>query len=396
VTRHRSIPVLFAALALVAAALLSACGATSGTAVSVNGIDLSNQDFNSWLSSIHSNAKLGGTQTTGASPGSYSTTFTTGVLNTQVKYAIIQSELERRHITLSASDLSTAETTVQENLSATTDPSTGQATPGTAAEGKPLLDALASTMRTALIRSQAGQTALLEDYAKQRGTTAALQKLYDANPDQFTGKACVLAIEVAAGSGGTDASGNPVTPSDSDFATALGQINQVRSDITGAQAGDLQTEFASAAATIASQEGLQSDGDLGCQSKGTYTTTAPALEDAIWNGPVGEVSQPIKVAEGYLLAFVSARGDLTFAQAKPELQKAAATKAQSDYTTWLAAAARKADVTVDPQWGTWDRKTGTVVAPAGASSSTTSTVKAKAPAAGSPLNLGGSTTTTAP
>ncbi len=142
---------------------------------------------------------------------------------------------------------------------------------------------------------------------------------------------------------------------------------------------------------MAQQEGLQSDGDLGCQSKGAYTTAAPALEDAIWNGPVGDMSQPVKGSQGYFLVFVSARGDLTFDQAKTELQKAAANQALSDYKAWFDAATKKADVTVDPQWGSWDRKTGTIVAPAGATSSSTSTTKATG--LGS-LNLGGTATTT--
>ena len=86
--------------------------------------------------------------------------------------------------------------------------------------------------------------------------------------------------------------------------------------------------------------------------------------------------------------FVSARGDLTFDQAKPELQKAAANQALTDYKAWFDAATKKADVTVDPQWGSWNKKTGTIVAPAGATSSSTSTTKATG--LGGSLNLGGS------
>jgi hypothetical protein len=371
--------------------LLAACSASSGTAVSVNGTELSNKDFQEWLRLISANKSLKAqTQTTGVNSNTYNTTFTTGVLNNQVTFALIDQELARRHITLSPSDLSAAETSLQTQLApSTTDPTTGQQAAGTAAQGKAVLDSLGS-FKTALIRATAGQTALQKVYATKRGSTAALQKLYDANPDQFKNKACVVVIEVPAGTGGTDSSGNPVTPSATDFATALDEANQVRAQIAAAKAGDLATEFASAAATVARQEGLQSDGDLGCQSKGTYTTTEPALEDAVWNGPVGDMSQPVKGSQGYLLVFVSARGDLTFAEAKAELQKAAATQSLTDYKTWFDAAAKKADVSVDPQWGSWDRKTGTIVAPTGASTSSTSTTKATG--LGGSLNLGGSST----
>ncbi len=396
-TRLRSIPLVLAALALALGIVASACSAASGTAVSVNGTELSNKDFNTWLHAIASNKTLKAqTQTTGVNASTYTTTFTTGVLNNQVTFVLIDQELARRHITLSPDDLSAAETSLQGQLApSTTDPSTGQQTAGSAAQGKAVLDSLGS-FKTALIRATAGQTALQKVYAQKRGSTAALQKLYDANPSQFTGKACVYVIEVPAGSGGTDASGNPVTPTASDFTSAQTEASQLRAQIAGAAAGDLASEFASAASTVAQQEGLQSDGDLGCQSKGAYTTSEPSLEDAIWNGPVGDMSQPIKGSAGYFLTFVTARGDLTFEQAKAELQKAAANQALSDYKAWFDAATKKADVTVDPQWGSWNPKTGTIVAPAGATSSSTSTTKPTG--LGSPLNLGGaaSTTTTTP
>ncbi len=390
-TRLRSIPSVLAALALALGIVASACSATSGTAVTVNGTDLSNQDFVSWLHAINANPTLKAqTQTTGVNANTYSTSFTTGVLNNQVTFVLIDQELARRHITLSTADLSAAETSLQTQLApSTTDPSTGQQTAGSAAEGKKVLDSLGS-FKTALIRATAGQTALQKVYAQKRGATAVLQQLYDKNPSQFTNKACVYVIEVPAGSGGTDSSGNPVTPSASDFSSAQSQASQLRTEIASqatSSTGSLAGTFASAASQVASSEGLQSDGDLGCQSKGTYTQSEPALEDAIWSGPVGDMSQPVKGSEGYFLVFVSARGDLTFDQAKTELQKAAATQALTDYKNWFDAATKKADVTVDPQWGSWDAKTGTIVAPVGATSSSTSTTK---PSGLGTINLGGS------
>ncbi len=250
------------------------------------------------------------------------------------------------------------------------------------------------------MRANAGQTALQQDYASKLGSTPALQALYDKNPTQFQDKACAVAIEIPAGSGQTDASGNATPPSASDFATALSTTNQVRTQITSAVSGgsgDLPTVFASAASSVAQQEGISTDGDLGCQSRVTDGSVEAVLEDAIWNGPVGQMSQPLKGAPGYYLVYVSARGNLTFAQAKPELQKAAASQSLTSYKTWYDGATKKADVAVDPQWGSWDAKSGAVVAPKGATSSTTSTTEASG--LGS-LNLGGgaatgaSTTTT--
>ena len=66
---------------------------------------------------------------------------------------------------------------------------------------------------------------------------------------------------------------------------------------------------------------------------------------------------------------MSARGDLSFDQVKSQLQQAAAQQSVTDYQTWLSHAVKKADVSVDPQWGSWNSKTGVVVAPVGATTS---------------------------
>jgi parvulin-like peptidyl-prolyl isomerase len=395
VTRLRTIPLVLAALVLALATALSACSAASGTALSVNGITLSNRDFEEWLHVIASNKSLSAqTQTTGVNSSTYNTGFTVSVLNNQVTFALIEGELARRHITLTSSELDAAETSLETQLAPpTTDPSTGSQVAGTAAQGKAVLDSLGS-FKTALIRATAGQTALQEMYAQKRGSDAVLRKLYADNPAQFHDKACANVIAVPAGSGQTDASGNPVAPTAADFATALSETKQIRSSIASAAASaGLATEFAAAASSVAQQEGLSSDGDLGCLSKGTYASSEPALEAALWSAPVGEMTQPIKSASGYLLLYVSARGNLTYDEAKPELQKAAATQAITDYNNWHDAAAKKADVSVDPQWGSWNPKTGAVVGPVGATSSTTSTTKPSGVGAG--LGLG-STTTTSP
>ena len=41
----------------------------------------------------------------------------------------------------------------------------------------------------------------------------------------------------------------------------------------------------------------------------------------------------------------------------------------TDYQNWLSKAVKSADVSVDPQWGSWNTKTGVVVAPVGATTS---------------------------
>ena len=361
-TRLRSVPLLFLALAVATSVSLSACSGRSGVAISVDGTTLTNQEFNTWLAKL-STSKAIGTQLKSAVPGTYSTGLTTALLNQQVEFAVVENELAKRNITLSQSDLTTAESTAASNLAGTSvDPSTGQQVAGDPAKGKALLDTLGS-FKTAYVRYIAGQTALEKDYAKKRGTTAELQKLYDANQKAFQNQACVTVLEVLAGTGAADASGQPVPPTAAQKAAALTQTNKIRSDIKS------DADFVKAAAAMAQQEGSTNGGDLGCAAKGTYATQVPALDKAIWSLPVGEVSQPIAVADGYLLVRVSARGDLSFDQVKSQLQQAAAQQSVTDYQNWLSKAVKSADVSVDPQWGSWNTKKGVVVAPVGATTS---------------------------
>jgi len=352
VSRLRRLPVLLLALLFASSALLAACsGGRSGVALTVNGVTLTNDEFTSWLSALTS-AKAVGATFDSTVKGTYSTNLTTALLNQQVEFAVVQSELQRRHITVSSSDLASAETTAAQNLAGSS---------GDAATGKALLDKLGS-FKKAYVRFIAGQTALEKAYAREQGSTEALRKLYEQNQKAFQDQACVTVLEVLATTA-TDASGSPLTPTSAQMAAARAKTQQIRDGITS------DADFVKAAAQMAAQEGSTNGGDLGCAAKGAYASQVPALDQAIWSLPVGEVSQPISVKDGYLLVRVSARGDLSFEQVKSQLQEAAAQKSVTDYQAWLARAIRRADVAVDPLWGSWNPKTGAVVAPVGATSS---------------------------
>ena len=79
----------------------------------------------------------------------------------------------------------------------------------------------------------------------------------------------------------------------------------------------------------------------------------------------------MKTNFGYAIVLVRSRGDLTFDEAKPQLTTQVPTLAKSAFQDWFISAAKAATVTVDPQCGSWDPTTGTVVPPEGATTSTT-------------------------
>src|SRR4029077_2835740 len=92
---------------------------------------------------------------------------------------------------------------------------------------------------------------------------------------------------------------------------------------------------------------------------------------AITNQAIGKPGEPVKANFGYAIVLVRSRGDLTFDEAKPQLTAAVPTAARSAFQDWFIQAAKAATVTVDPQYGSWDPTTGTVVPPEGATTSTT-------------------------
>ena len=112
-------------------------------------------------------------------------------------------------------------------------------------------------------------------------------------------------------------------------------------------------------------------GDLGCNPIGSYAQQQPEIDDAITNQPLGKPGEPVKTNFGYAIVLVRSRGDLTFEEAKPQLKAAVPTQARTAFQDWFISAAKAATVTVDPQYGSWDAETGTVVPPEGATTSTT-------------------------
>jgi parvulin-like peptidyl-prolyl isomerase len=362
VTRLRSVPLLLLALVVASSAWLAACsGGRSGVAMTVNGVTLTNDEFTGWLSAFTSSKLIDKTPYASTLGGTYSTSLTTFLLNQQVQFAVVRSEFDRRHLTVSATDMTSAEQQAESAFATpSVDPSTGQQVAGDPAEGKVKLDKTGA-FKPAFVRYLAEQTALEKAYAKERGSNEALQKLYDKNRDQFKNRVCVTVLEVPAATSSSASGATSTTPAA--LAKAQSQAQQLRTSITSV------ADFTAAAQQAAQQAGSSNGGDLGCVPKGTYTKQVPTLETAIWSLPVGEISQPIEFPDGYLIVRVRARGDLSFDDVKGQLQEAAAQQSVTDYQAWLSRAVKKAEVAVDPQWGSWNAKTGAVVAPVGATSS---------------------------
>jgi hypothetical protein len=407
VTRLRSAPTaLLAALAVVVGGLAAACSSSTvgGAAITVDGTSLSNKDFQDRLEAIQNdptyfNAAITDAQgqpldLTGQSPGTYSTDFVTQVLNQQVSFTLARQELDRRGITVSDDDRARAEQLLANELgqaAASSSPSTDQAS----ASGQSALDDLGD-FKGVLIGGVADILALQDAFAQELSTDDQLRAYYDANTDSFKGQACTSVLLAIAGSGPTrdPSTGAIVPPPDADYPAALTRANDLADQWrSGAEVATLAAQADNA------QIGVN-DGDLGCQALGTYGQQVPELDAAIAAQPVGQVGSPVRTDYGYFVVLVRARGDLSFDEAKAEIQKGVQSRARQQYQQWVVQAAKDADVTVDPQYGSWDSQQGTVVAPEGATSTSTTSTTTSDQSTLTPDQLGqlggGSSTTTSP
>jgi len=395
-------------LALVAAVSLaaSACSSSSvsGDAIVVNGVGLSNADFQKRLDLIKADATYAKKAVTdsqgqaidlaGDTVGTYNTDFTTGVLNQQVSFVLAEQEVANRGIEVTDTDIQNAQTALANDLTTTTatDTSGSVADDGTGAQALSDL----GPFKDELVKGIANILALRADFAKQLSTDEALQKAYDAAGDTYKNQACASVILLLAGQGPTQdpTTGATVPPADADFATALTKANGLSGQLSAG------ADFATLAKSSSddSQTGANG-GDLGCNPIGAYAQQQPEIDAAITNQALGKPGEPVKTNFGYAIVLVRSRGDLTFDEAKTQLKAGVATAARTAFQDWFVSAAKAATVTVDPQYGSWDASTGTVVPPEGATTSTTA-------ATGDPSSTGlsaddlngltGSSTTTTP
>ena len=351
---------------------LSACSSSSvgGNALDVNGSTLSNKQFQTYLNDIQADSayvtkaltdQSGQTMTTTGDANSFSTSFTTQVLNQQVTFALAAQEVAKRGLSVSADDQAKAQQVLATNLSPT-DPSTGQ--PAADGSGQKALDDLGSFKNT-LVDGVANILAIQNDITAKLSTDEALQKAYDAGKDTYKNQACTSVI-ILDGRSKDPTTGSAAAPTDATYAAALAKAQGLLPQITS------PASFATVAqASSDDQTTGAKGGDLGCAPVGAYAQQEPEVDAAIQAQPVGQVGAPVKTSFGYVLVLVRSRGDLTFEQAKPQLTAGVSTAMKSAFQDWLNQAGKAADVSVDPQWGTWDKDNATVVAPEGATSTTT-------------------------
>lgn len=364
--RLASVPgILAVTLTIVLAS--SGCAKATPPALTVNGWELSRATFLDQLDELATNDALVKlirlTPYVGTDKSSYTTQYTTWVLNLHVQNRLFVGEVDRRGLQV---DTAAAE---QQIVSQIASSPSAQGGADAMQQAQALLDG-AGWMKDALVTNFAYSAALQADLAKDQVTDDALHQAYDQYKAQLA-QACVSHIMISVGSVDPQ-TGQRAPGTDAEYAAALAKANSLKAQL------DAGADFATLAQKSSEDQGSAAKGgDLGCAPKGAYVAE---FDDVVWSIDVGTVSAPVKTQYGYHLIKVTKRSTPSFDEARPQLEKALAAQAGQMVQSWLADEAGKADVAVDARFGDWDAGKGAVVPPPGADSpSTTATESTEVP-----------------
>ncbi len=340
-----------AALAVIATgAVLSACQVTP-TAASADGASISVSSLNTQLHALQTtvaggcllqleNANLttfDGEGTGGA--GTYSMSFVNAVLNNQVGDLLAQQYATSKGIAVGSSELATAksdfESTLDGEISQQVESSQSEGTVsycqlsnGQDITGQELLNALPSSVAASQILNQAVDEKLLASGADL--SPAAVQSFYNANLPLFT-TVCVSRI---------------VTATQADANQLVAQINAGASFASVAEASSLDTQTKAAG------------GALGCD----YTLSQVEQDLGVQSITAGVPITPVQVSDQWYIYEVTSEqvAPLSSATSVVRRELLQTTTNVDRVSKEIVAFARTADVSVNPQYGTWR---GLVVVP---------------------------------
>ncbi|MGA3146382.1 MAG: peptidylprolyl isomerase [Acidimicrobiales bacterium] len=336
-------------LLIASGALASACNVTP-TAATANGTTISTGSLNSQLRTLESTQygacllQLENPQLTSASgqgaggPGTYTTAFAGAVLESQVGQLLAEQYAVSRGLTVSSSDLSTARSDFAETLDGEISAAVQQSTSsgstsfcespdGSSLTGDQLLTGLPRSVSDAQVLNQAYDEKLLADGADL--SADAILDYYVANKPEFTVD-CVSRI---------------VTSSE-------GAANQI---VTELKAG---APFATVAKSSSiDTQTAANGGSLGCN----YTQAGVEQDLEQQNVIPGQPLAPVQnsgTGQWFIYEVTSQTVEpLSAVESVVRRELLQATANVDRVSKEIIAFAHGSNVSVDPQYGTWDRTT---------------------------------------
>jgi peptidyl-prolyl cis-trans isomerase C len=329
-------------LVLVASAVLSGCGSGQGYAARVNDVVISRASLDGELKDIAANKKYvtaydqaqNTTPIMGTVGGAFNVGYVAQVLTRRIDYVVIHQELVRRNALPSPAAVSSARQEVAQRYTDTQDPTVGALLPG-----------FPTRYQASLVERQAEVDTLRGLLVKTDLSPQAIKAYYDSHQDQFVTGLCVRHILVASQPKATQLKAQ--LDAGADFAT-LAKANSI--DQSSAVKGGQLT-------------GTNPDGCLNSQD---VSGLVSQFSQAMLALPVHTVSPPVQTQFGFHLIEVTSRTvepfDTTVVQAA---SRALAAPADTAFAKMISQLVLAASVTVDPQFGHFDKKatTGPAVVP---------------------------------
>lgn len=306
----------FLASLLGLAVIVAACGSVSPYAARVDGKRISPDDLEGELRSIASNEEYlrlveANQPVRGTGQGTFDSAFTALALTRQIYYVLVENELRRRKLAVGPSDLAAAREAVVEQL-----------------QGEEVFEKFSKGYQDQLVLRQAQLDVLTLSVDGQTTPDEAARAYYDSHRDEFA-RACVRHILVPEQAKADELRARLVAGED--FAT----VARAESKDTGSAARG---------------------GELGCDIT-RDTQFVPEFLLAVFAQPVGEVGQPVKSQFGFHIIKVDSRDvppfdDKVSAQVRQKLTQGG----QEKVLTLLQDAARKADIDIDPKYGSFNKE----------------------------------------
>jgi foldase protein PrsA len=320
------------------AVLATACGSVSPYAAKVDNKSISQDSLETELRSIAANGpylKLveSRQQVKGTGAGTFDAAFTALALTRQIYYHLIDTELTKRKLAVTAADLTAARGEVIQQI-----------------QGEDVFKDFPKAYQTELIHRQAQLDVLTLALNGQNGSADDIAKAYyDAHKDEFT-SACVSHILLN-------------TQADADDVEA----RLARGE-----------DFATLARTMsADSQSAVKGGELGCGIN-QDTGYVPEFLLAVFSQPVGQVGAPVQTQFGFHVIKVTSRDIPPYDKVKDQARQKVTEAGQEKLLTWLQDTITKVKITINPRYGTFNKEGASpgVVPPARPADSTSTTTPA--------------------
>ncbi|MCU1451648.1 MAG: PpiC-type peptidyl-prolyl cis-trans isomerase [Acidimicrobiales bacterium] len=333
---------LFLGFLALVAIIAAGCGSLQPYAAIVNSHRIPQHDVDNELKAIRGNAKYldaidpSRRQILGSGTNTFNADFTAQILTRRIYYELVHDEVQRKHLAVSAKDVSDAKQAVASQFN-----------------GADVFNAFPTSYRNTLERRTAEVAVLGRSFTSTPADDAAQRAYFAAHQADFE-QACASHILVD---------------------------SKAKADAIEARLAKGE-DFAAVAKTESSDTGsAQKGGAIGCFPR--TAQLVPEFLQAAFAQPVGTPGPPVQTQFGFHVILVTSRKVPTFEEVKDQVAQAMNSGSEQKLTDWLKGALGKAKVKVNPKFGHFDKNQATpgVVPPQAPPSQTPTTIPAGIPGA---------------